>query len=309
MSSSLLAAVRRSRSRSRSRSEEQEQEQEEEEEEEEDEDGESSTDDAAGAPLATGSKRARSFDEGLATHSDPNVRARFADFRAAQAQKEEAQTAEDERGSSLQEALDTFESTKSLAAKKRAIDAILEELAPTTTGVAGHSRTNPEEVNGVAGFLRWFKEEREDLLTHYTIFAGKRNEFAEKKIWGPHGATYRLMDLDMVPDDPAWLIHHRIEFKENDADKAFGQCWNYANWGLPTGTVALEDKYTEWGPSDADTVMHVHGYFLQEVDLDIKDKFRRGHFGVLWPGQEDTLQFGRILPNPNDDPLLSSDDD
>jgi len=82
------------------------------EEEEEEEDGESETDDGAGAPLATGLKRARSFDEGLEEHSDPNVRAKYADLRAAQMQEEEAHQAVNQRDSSLREALATFESTK-----------------------------------------------------------------------------------------------------------------------------------------------------------------------------------------------------
>lgn len=251
-------------------------------------DNQSSTDDASDAPRATATKRTSLFDQALETHRDRNVRAKFAKLKAAE--------------TDLQEALDTYESTKSVEAKKRAINAMLKQLEPKTTEVASSSRTNREEVNGTAKFLRWFMEHHEDLLPYYTIYAGKRNDHSETMIKGPHNLEKRFIDLNMVPDNPRNWVHHRIEFKEKDPDKAHSQCCNYARWGLPTGKVAIENTYTEWGPSDADTVMHVHAFFLDEPNLDIKDKFKEDGFGVLWPGQEHTLQFLRILgPDPSDE--------
>lgn len=176
-----------------------------------------------------------------------------------------------------------------------AIDEILEELQPRTIQVGASSRTNTEEVDCTAVFLRWLKEKLPDILPHYTIRAGKKTDNRETVIKGPNGIATRKVDLEMIPKDPKKYIHIRIEMKIHDEDKARDQCWNYANWGLPEGTVAAENTYRQWGPSPADTVMHVHALFPCEKNADIKDKFKTGGYGLLHPGNFDTIQFKRSV--------------
>jgi hypothetical protein len=221
-----------------------------------DDESDKESDDTADA--AVGEKRP-SCDALLAackSYTNRNVTAKYAAVKKAVMELEVARNKVDEEAAA--------EASKSALLKVR------EKITSNTWEVAAHTRTNLEQQTCTVPLLDRLIEmeawKTHDVKDEVEIPAGGK------------GKVLVRIDIVLIAKDPSTHCDIRIECKAKDHMKARGQCRYYQELELRP---------------EAET--KVYSYFPKEPEPHVLNGFERDETGVLWPGQEHTIQFVRSV--------------